>query len=91
MPVLFITILHIMFIRNSHACPLFYIFLHVTVSHLILHILPSSAFLFVFLREAILMIMIIKIKLRSFESSEHINEERDGPYRGFGFGKMEQK
>ena len=42
-----------------------------------------------------------KIKLRSFKSSEHINEKRwDGPYCGFGylsllvtlrFGKMEPK
>ena len=30
-----------------------------------------------------------KIKLGSFKSSEHINEKRDGPYRGFGnsYGK----
>ena len=27
----------------------------------------------------------IKIKLRSFKSSEHINEKRDGPYPGFGY------
>ena len=27
----------------------------------------------------------IKIKLRSFKSSTHINEKRDGPYRGFGY------
>ena len=27
----------------------------------------------------------IKIKLRSFKSSEHINEKRDGSYRGFGY------
>ena len=26
-----------------------------------------------------------KIKLRSFKSSEHINEKGDGPYRGFGY------
>ena len=26
-----------------------------------------------------------KIKLRSFKSSEHINEKRDVPYRGFGY------
>ena len=25
----------------------------------------------------------MKLKLRSFKSSEQINEERDGPYRGF--------
>ena len=24
-----------------------------------------------------------KLKLRSFQSSEHINEKGDGPYRGF--------
>ena len=27
----------------------------------------------------------IKIKLKSFKSSEHINEKGDGPYRGFGY------
>ena len=27
----------------------------------------------------------IKIELRSFKSSEHINERRDGPYHGFGY------
>ena len=27
----------------------------------------------------------IKIKVRSFVGSEHINEKRDGPYRGFGY------
>ena len=27
----------------------------------------------------------IKIKLRSFKSSEHINEKKDGSYRGFGY------
>ena len=27
----------------------------------------------------------IKIKLRSFKSSEHIYEKGDGPYRGFGY------
>ena len=27
----------------------------------------------------------IKIKLRSFKSSEHINEKGDGPYCGFGY------
>ena len=27
--------------------------------------------------------MMIKIKLRSFKSSERINEKRDGPYRRF--------
>ena len=27
----------------------------------------------------------IKIKLKSFKSSEHINEEGDEPYRGFGY------
>ena len=26
-----------------------------------------------------------KIKLRSFKSSEHINEKGDGPYRGFDY------
>ena len=30
-------------------------------------------------------VIAIKIKLRSFQSSEHINEKRDGPYRGFGY------
>ena len=30
-------------------------------------------------------VIINKIKLRSFNSSEHINEEGDGPYRGFGY------
>ena len=44
---------------------------------------------------------LIKFKLRSFKSSEHINEKGDGPYRGFDykslvsdpleFGKMEPK
>ena len=29
--------------------------------------------------------ILIKIKLRSFKSSEHINEKGDGPYRGFGY------
>ena len=28
---------------------------------------------------------IIKIKLRSFKSSERINEKGDGPYHGFGY------
>ena len=27
----------------------------------------------------------IKLKLRSFKSSEHINEKGDGPYRGFDY------
>ena len=27
----------------------------------------------------------IKIKLRSFKSSERINEKGDGPYHGFGY------
>ena len=27
----------------------------------------------------------IKLKLRSIESSEHINEKGDGPYRGFDY------
>ena len=26
-----------------------------------------------------------KIKLRPLKSNEHINEKRDGPYRGFGY------
>ena len=26
-----------------------------------------------------------KIKLRSFKSSDHINEKGDEPYRGFGY------
>ena len=30
----------------------------------------------------------IKIKLRSFKSSKHINEESDGPYRGFGYSSL---
>ena len=29
--------------------------------------------------------MEIKIILRSFKSSEHINEKGDGPYHGFGY------
>ena len=28
---------------------------------------------------------IIQIKPRSFKSTEHITEERDAPYRGFGY------
>ena len=28
---------------------------------------------------------LIKLKLRSFKSSEHINEKGDGPYRGFDY------
>ena len=28
---------------------------------------------------------IMKIKPRSFNSSEHTNEKTDGPYRGFGY------
>ena len=32
--------------------------------------------------------MQIKIKLRSFKSSEHINEKRDGPYHGFGYSSL---
>ena len=45
--------------------------------------------------------MHVKIKLRSFKSSERNNEKGDGPYRGFGylnlvsdpirFGNMEPK
>ena len=31
------------------------------------------------------MFLLIKIKQRSFDSSEHINERRDGPYHGFGY------
>ena len=27
----------------------------------------------------------IKLKLRFFKSSEHINEKGDGPYRGFDY------
>ena len=30
----------------------------------------------------------IIIELRSFKSSEHINEKRDGPYRVFGYGRF---
>ena len=30
----------------------------------------------------------IKIKLRSIKSSKHINEESDGPYRGFGYSSL---
>ena len=30
----------------------------------------------------------IKIKLRSFKSSEHIFEKGDGPYRGFGYSSL---
>ena len=26
-----------------------------------------------------------KVKLRSFKSSEHMNENGDGPYHGFGY------
>ena len=29
-----------------------------------------------------------KNKLRSFESSEHINEKMDGPYRGFDYKSL---
>ena len=29
--------------------------------------------------------VIIKLKLRSFKSSEHINEKGNGPYRGFDY------
>ena len=29
-----------------------------------------------------------KIKLRSFTSSEHINENGDGPYPGFGYSSL---
>ena len=29
--------------------------------------------------------VIVKIKLRSFKSSEHINGKEDGPYRGFDY------
>ena len=41
--------------------------------------------------ERVLRIMLLKngkeirIKLRSFKSSEHINEKGDGPFRGFGY------
>ena len=31
------------------------------------------------------MIPIDLLKMRPFKSSEHINEKRDGPYRGFGY------
>ena len=27
-------------------------------------------------------------KMRSFKSSEHINEKVDGPYRGFGYSSL---
>ena len=27
----------------------------------------------------------MKMNLRSFKSSEHINEKKSGPYRGFGY------
>ena len=30
----------------------------------------------------------IKIKLRSFKSSEHIYEKGDGPYRGIGYSSL---
>ena len=30
----------------------------------------------------------IKIKLRSFESSEHFHEKKDGSYRGFGYSSL---
>ena len=30
-------------------------------------------------------LLIIKIKLRSFKSSERMNEKGDGPYHGFGY------
>ena len=29
-----------------------------------------------------------KLKLRSFKSSEHINEEGGGPYRGFDYSRL---
>ena len=29
-----------------------------------------------------------KIKVRSFKSSEHINEKRYGPYHGFGYSSL---
>ena len=31
---------------------------------------------------------LIKIKLRSFKSIEHIFEKDDGPYRGFGYSSL---
>ena len=30
----------------------------------------------------------LKLKLRSFKSSEHIFEKGDGPYRGFGYSSL---
>ena len=33
-------------------------------------------------------VFLIKIKLRSFKSSEHIFEKGDGPYRGFGYSSL---
>ena len=33
----------------------------------------------------LLLVNQLNIKLRSFKSSEHINEKRDGPYRFFGY------
>ena len=31
---------------------------------------------------------LIKIRLRTFKSSEHIFEKGDGPYRGFGYSSL---
>ena len=30
-------------------------------------------------------LILIKLKLRSFKSSEHINDKNDGPFLGFGY------
>ena len=34
---------------------------------------------------------IIKLKLRCFKSSEHINEKGNGPYRGFDYFKKSRR
>ena len=45
----------------------------------------SLIWIFYIILEHMIATLIIKVKLRSFKSSEHINEKRNGPYRGFGY------
>ena len=36
----------------------------------------------------LILVVLIKIRLTSFKSSEHILEKGDGPYRGFGYSSL---
>ena len=61
--------------------------LHILSIYLRILPTPSRAFLAGTVREKneAKSMIVNKIKLRSFKSSEHLNEKKDGPYRAFGY------